>query len=78
MSSQDEEIKTLLDSTKITIIDSPPSHEFFNQDAIAVSSVMLMQSRYNGIASFKNTASAITKIFGVASLRDEIAILNDS
>lgn len=45
------------------LIDSPPGNEFFNKDAIASSDVVLMPSKHNGIASFKNAASAITKIF---------------
>lgn len=45
------------------LIDSPPGNEFFNKDAIAASDVVLMPSKHNGIASFKNAASAITKIF---------------
>lgn len=45
------------------LIDSPPGYDFFNKDAIAASDVVLMPSKHNGIASFKNAASAITKIF---------------
>ncbi|WP_017292717.1 ParA family protein [Geminocystis herdmanii] len=45
------------------LIDSPPGNEFFNKDSIAASDVVLIPSKHNGIASFKNAASAITKIF---------------
>lgn len=45
------------------LIDSPPGNEFFNKDAIAASDVVLIPSKHNGIASFKNAASAITRIF---------------
>ena len=45
------------------LIDSPPGHGFFNRDAIAASDVVLMPSKHNGIASFKNAALAIKSIF---------------
>ncbi len=45
------------------LIDSPPGSGFFNQDAIAASDVVLMPSKHNGIASFKNAALAIRSIF---------------
>ncbi|MGI0483467.1 AAA family ATPase [Geminocystis sp. CENA526] len=45
------------------LIDSPPGSGFFNQEAIAASDVVLMPSKHNGIASFKNAALAIRSIF---------------
>ncbi len=45
------------------LIDSPPGRNLFTEEAIAASDVVLMPSKHNGIASFKNAAVAMTTMF---------------
>ena len=45
------------------LIDSPPGHGFFTKESIAASDVVLMPSKHNGVASFKNAAMAMKTIF---------------
>ena len=45
------------------LIDSPPGSGFFTHESIAASDVILMPSKHNGVASFKNAAMAMKTIF---------------
>lgn len=45
------------------LIDSPPGTNRFTEEAIAAADVILMPSKHNGIASFKNAAIAMKIIF---------------
>ncbi|KKJ01349.1 AAA family ATPase [Prochlorothrix hollandica] len=45
------------------LIDSPPGNTLFTTESIAVSDVVLMPSKHNGIASLQNAAMAMTSIF---------------
>ena len=56
-------LKPILNQYDYIIIDAPPGDYYFTQEAILASDVILMPSKHNGLASFKNAAVAITKIF---------------
>lgn len=45
------------------LIDSPPGNSRFTEEAIAASDVILMPSKHNNVASFKNAAVAMKTIF---------------
>ena len=53
----------LLNEYDYIIIDAPPGNNYFTQEAIVASDVVLMPSKHNGLASFKNAAIAMTQIF---------------
>jgi cellulose biosynthesis protein BcsQ len=56
-------LNPLLNEYDYIIIDAPPGHTPFTDEAIKASDVVLMPSKHNGLASFKNAAVAMTQIF---------------
>ena len=56
-------LKLLLNQYDYIIIDAPPGANYFTKEAILASDVILMPSKHNGLASFKNAAIAIQQIF---------------
>ena len=56
-------LKLLLNQYDYIIIDAPPGDNYFTKEAILASDVILMPSKHNGLASFKNAAIAIQQIF---------------
>lgn len=47
------------------LIDSPPGDSQFTHEALVAADVILMPSKHNGVASFKNAAMAMKTIFPV-------------
>ena len=56
-------LNPLLNEYDYIIIDAPPGLTPFTDEAIRASDVVLMPSKHNGLASFKNAAVAMTQIF---------------
>jgi len=56
-------LNPLLNEYDYIIIDAPPGLTPFTDEAIKASDVVLMPSKHNGLASFKNAAVAMTQIF---------------
>ncbi|MEB3191505.1 MAG: AAA family ATPase [Snowella sp.] len=58
-------LNSLLNDYDYIIIDAPPGDNYFTREAIIASDVILMPSKHNGLASFKNAAIAMKQIFPV-------------
>lgn len=56
-------LKPLLNSYDYIIIDAPPGDNFFTQETLIASDVVLMPAKHNSAASLKNATSAVLKIF---------------
>lgn len=56
-------LSPLADFYDYILIDSPPGDSYFTHEALTAADVILMPSKHNGVASFKNAAMAMKSIF---------------